>query len=548
MSFADIATLFGGLALFLFGMRVMGDGLERAAGSRLKHFLSLMTSNRFVAMLTGLCFTAVIQSSGATTVMVVGFVNAKMLTLSQAVGVIIGANLGTTVTSLLLSVKFDPGPIFSFIGILMVMCSGKKETIKQFGNVLLGLGVLFTGMSLMSEAMVPLREWDVFLNMMSNVSNPFLGVIVGVLVTALLQSSSVSVGIIQMMAAAGLITLNGAMYLVLGAQIGACTPTILAMANTNVSAKRAAIAHVVYNVFKTALLLILASFLPISSWFEAAVPDNPKFCISCMHIGFNVIAMIIMLPARDLLVRAATLLVPGKDEEEKALKMQYYDPRLLKTPTLAAEQLYLEVRRMGREVHTHILLAIEALQNFDISKEEEIEYHEELSDYLEESITEGLVAVMPSTELSEHESHRIASLFHVVNDLERISDHATSLFLLAKERVNKNTKLTDRASEEINDLFTHVLRVLDTALEGLDEWQMPDNVMILLKAEEKTIEEMTESLRKKHIERLKDHKCSPKSGVIFIETISSIGRVGDYAMNIASAPRNEASAHQRPNI
>lgn len=542
MSIQILISLFGGLALFLFGMRVMGDGLERAAGPKLKHFLGLMTRNRFIGMLTGLCVTAIIQSSGATTVMVVGFVNAQLLTLAQSVGVIIGANIGTTVTSLLLSIKFDPGAVFALIGVLMMMLFEKRETVKQTGYVFMGLGVLFVGMSLMSEAMEPLRDWQIFQDMMRGVTNPLLGVLIGTLLTALLQSSSVFVGIVQVMAAAGLVSMQGALFLVLGAQIGACTPTLLAMANTGVSARRAAMVQLTYNLLKTLLILLLNCFLPLATWYEGLVPNNPKLCVSAMHVSFNIAAAAVILPCSDVLIWLAKRLIPGQEQETQAIKLQYYDERLLKTPSLAAEQLYREVCRMGRGAHEHIVLALEALRTQDLSKEKEMLYHEELSDYLEEAITEGLVAVMP-LELSEHESMRIGGLFHVVNDIERISDHADNILGLAKERVTRNAKISDKAMEEMDALTGRVIRVLDGALAGLEEWGVPDSIMELLEEAEQSVDDMTEILRKKHVERLKEHRCTPKSGVIFLETINNLERVADHAMNIASVAKDGGVLH-----
>ena len=539
MGIQTIITLLGGLAFFLFGMRVMGEGLERAAGPKLKHFLTLMTRNRVVAMLTGICVTAIIQSSGATTVMVVGFVNAQLLTLTQAVGVIMGANIGTTVTSLLLSIKFDPGPVFAFAGILMIMVLGKKETVKQAGMVCMGLGVLFIGMNLMSESTEPLREWPVFLNLMQSVRNPLLGVLVGIVVTALLQSSSVSVGIVQVLAAGGLVSMEGALYLVLGAKIGSCTPSLLSMANSRVSAKRTAMTHLLFNEICALLFLALSSFLPLAQWAQRLVPDSPKLCVSFMHISTSVIATVLLLPFSNLLVKLSCTLIPGEDQERPALKLQYYDERLLKTPALAAEQLYREVCRMGRETNEHLALSLETLRTLDFSREQEIRDHEELADFLEEGITEGLIAVMP-LELSERESKRIAELFHVVTDLERISDHAMNLLFLAKERKERNAKISDKADAELQELFGHVVKVLNSALEGLEEWNIPDSIMALIQREEQNVDDMTEALRRKHIDRLKEHKCTPKAGVIFLEAINNLERVSDHAMNIASCAREDA--------
>ena len=543
MSFQLFLTLFGGLALFLFGMRTMGEGLERAAGPRLKHVLALMTRNKLIALLTGLVVTAVIQSSGATTVMVVGFVNAHLLTLSQAVGVIIGANIGTTATSLLLSVSFHPGPVFAAIGMGAILIFEKKEAVKQMGFVCMGLGILFVGMDLMSEAMTPLHDWPVFLDFISGVRSPLLGLLVGMTATALLQSSSVSVGIIQVMAGAGLIGMDAALYLVLGAKIGACTPSLLSMAHSSISAKRTALLHLLFNTCTAVIVMLLSFFLPVTQWAEALAPGNPRLCVSLMHISISLFGTALLLPVSRVLVRMSEMILPGEEEQETPLRMLYYDERLLKTPSQAAQQLYRETCRMGRETLAHLTLAMEALKNADFSTEKEIQAHEDLSDYLEEAITEGLVAVMP-LELSEHESRRIASLFHVVTDLERISDHAMNLFDLARERVSRSAKLSEKAGEELDALFHKVSEVLSAALEGLEEWNIPDSIMSLIEAGEQGVDDMTEVLRQKHIDRLKEHKCSAKSGVIFLETLTNLERVSDHAMNIASCAREE-SVHAR---
>ncbi|MBR5733939.1 MAG: Na/Pi cotransporter family protein, partial [Desulfovibrionaceae bacterium] len=368
---------------------------------------------------------------------------------------------------------------------------------------------------------------------------PFLGLLAGAAVTALLQSSSVSVGIVQVLAAGGLVSMEGALYLVLGAKIGSCTPSLLSMANSHTAAKRTAMTHLLFNVICALLFLAASAFLPLTEWAQQLVPGNPKLCISFIHISTSVISTVLLLPFSNGLVKLACLIIPGKEEERPALKLQYYDERLLKTPALAAEQLYREVCRMGRETHEHLTLAMETLRTLDFSREQEIENHEELADFLEEAITEGLVAVMP-LELSERESKRIAELFHVVTDLERISDHAMNLLWLAKERQEKNAKISEKADAEWTDLFGHAMKVLDAALEGLEEWDIPNSIMVLIKQEEQNVDDMTEALRRKHIDRLKEHKCTPKAGVIFLEAINNIERVSDHAMNIAACAREDA--------
>ncbi len=318
MSFGVVMSLLGGLAFFLFGMRTMGEAMERAAGPRLKHILALMTRSRLIAMMAGAVFTALIQSSGAATVMVVGFVNAGLLTPGQAAGVIIGANVGTTVTSLLLSVKMEPGPVFAFAGFLMLAFFDGKETVKQTGFVFMGLGILFQGMRLMSAAMEPLRSWPVFLRLMQSVYNPLPGVFAGAAVTALLQSSSVSVGIVQMLAETGLIGMQGALYLVLGAKIGACAPALLAMANAGVPAKRTAMLHLLFNCLSAVIILVISRFVPLVAWAQAASPGSPKLCVSLLHVGTSAFCALLLLPASGLMVRWASRLIPARKETARA--------------------------------------------------------------------------------------------------------------------------------------------------------------------------------------------------------------------------------------
>ena len=317
------------------------------------------------------------------------------------------------------------------------------------------------------------------------------------------------------------------------------------MANSHTAAKRTAMIHLIFNLHSAVIFLILSAFLPLTEWAEMLVPGNPKLCVSMMHISISIISTIILFPFGDWLVKLACLIVPGKEEETTQLKLMYYDERLLKTPSLAADQLYREVCRMGRETHDHLILAIDALSTLDLSQEQKIIEHEDLADFLEEAITEGLVAVMP-LELSEHESKRIANLFHVVTDIERISDHAMNILNLAHERIDRKAKMSEKATQELEELFVFTMQVLDAALEGLEEWGIPDSIMAALQQAEQTVDDMTESLRKKHIDRLKEKKCTPKSGVIFLETINCLERVADHAMNIASCAREESLHTHNP--
>ena len=406
----------------------------------------------------------------------------------------------------------------------------------------MGLGVLFIGMDLMSQSTEALREWSFFLQLMQGVKNPLLGVFIGVIVTAVLQSSSVSVGIVQVLAAGGLVGIEGALYLLLGAKIGACTPSLISMANSGVSAKRTALINLLFNVIGAVLILIINAILPLAGFAQSIFPEDPKLSVSFLHISTSILFTAVLLPFSNALVRLSSILIRG-EEEVHPVKMQYYDERLLKTPSLAAEQLHREVCRMGRETHDHLIMAIQALRTLDFTFEHEINAHEELADYLEEAITEGLVAVM-SLELSDHENKHVAELFHVVTDIERISDHAMNLFGLAKERASRDAKLSEKADQELQGLFERTMRILDSSLEGLEEWGIPNSIMGLLEQEEQNVDDMTEALRRKHIDRLKNHKCTPKSGVIFLEAINNLERVADHAMNIAACAR-EDSLHTR---
>jgi len=396
MNFMNVLSLLGGLGLFLFGMKIMGDGLEKAAGNRLKKILGYVTHNRFLAMLAGVVITAVIQSSSATTVMVVGFVNASLLSLGQAVGVIMGANIGTTVTSLLLSVKIDFAAVFACLGLLLTMLPKKYNTARQFGDICLGLGILFVGMNTMSSAMKPLQTWDVFKNAMASVDHPILGVLVGTLITAVLQSSSASVGILQALAGEGLISLRASMFILFGQNIGTCITALIACSGTNTNAKRAAVVHLLFNLIGAVLFTVLTVMLPVDQWIISLTPDNLRLQIAFIHIIFNVVTTFLLLPLAKLLEKIACLLVREKfasPVEAEPMRLQYFDARLLKTPPIAAAQLFKEVQRMGDIALNNLTGALACFEQWDEARVEEITANEEVLDYLNKEITSCLVEV-----------------------------------------------------------------------------------------------------------------------------------------------------------
>lgn len=540
MSFEVIISLLGGTGLFLFGMRIMGESLERVAGERLKGILAVMTKNKYMALLTGLFVTGAIQSSGATTVMLIGFVNARLISLSQAVGVIMGANIGTTVTSLILSIKIDLGAVFSLAGIFLIFFGKKRQQIVLTGYTLMGLGLIFIGMDMMSAAMTPLRELPEVQDVIRGINHPLIGVLVGVAVTGLMQSSSVSIGIMQVLAASGLVGAEAALYFLLGSNIGSCLPSLIAMSGASIAAKRTAIIHLLFNVIGTIVFLAVSFVLPIAGYVEAMTPGNPKLAIAVMHIGFNVVSTLLLLPFTAKVVKLSTWLIRGADADVPEISLRYYNDNLLVTPAIAAEQLYRETCRMGVNSRVHLSLAMDALMNADASREPEMNAHEELADYLEEKITAALVRVI-ATEITAPESKKIGNLFHIVNDLERISDHSDNLFDLAKERATRSIPLSDTALGDLKEIYAHVMTSLDIALCALNEWQISDDARRDAEEAEEEVDRCMTQMHDTHLERLRDHACQPKSGVLFLEAINNLERVSDYAMNVTESAAEEGA-------
>ena len=358
MEVTTVFSLLGGLGLFLFGIKTMGDGLEQAAGSKMKRLLEALTRNKLTAVLVGLLVTAVIQSSSATTVMVVGFVNAGLLSLSKAIGVIMGANIGTTVTSLMLSVKLNFGVLFTAVGAICQL-AGNRSSFKLFGQIMMGLGILFVGMDAMTAAMEPLQEWQGFRDMMEWARNPFVGVLVGAGVTALLQSSSASVGILQALAATGAISLQASLFILFGQNIGTCVTALMASVGANRTAKRAAVVHLLFNIIGAALFIIIALALPLASWIEMLAGANLRLQIAFAHIIFNVVTTLLLLPLSGLLEKLAYLVVRGEDKQEEPMRLEYFDTRLFSTPPVAVQQLFREVQRMADIVTANYRFAMQ---------------------------------------------------------------------------------------------------------------------------------------------------------------------------------------------
>jgi len=537
MSFMNVLSLLGGLGLFLFGMKIMGDGLEKAAGNRLKKLLGIVTHNRVLAMLAGIIITAVIQSSSATTVMVVGFVNAALINLTQAVGVIMGANIGTTVTSLLLSVKIDFAAVFACIGLLLTMLPKKHNTARQFGDIALGLGILFVGMNTMSSAMKPLQDWDVFKSAMVGVTNPVVGVLVGAIITAVIQSSSASVGILQALAGEGLIPLQGSMFILFGQNIGTCVTALIACSGTNTNAKRAAVVHLLFNVIGAVLFTVLTVMLPLDQWIISLAPDNLRLQIAFIHIIFNVVTTALMLPLAKLLEKIACLLVREKTEEEavgEPMRLKYFDTRLLNTPPIAAAQLFKEVQRMGDIAMNNFTGAMACFENWDEARADEITRNEEVLDFLNKEITSCLVEVR-GLDLNEKDAHMVGTLFHVVNDWERVGDHSVNVLDAARLRKDEEIKFSAKAVAELENLSGMVMEQLNTAVALFLAQSNDQAAFQAVEAVEEEIDNLTEALRVHHVERVKNKKCSAKNGMLYLDILTNLERIGDHAENIATS-------------
>ncbi len=543
MQFMDVLKLFAGLALFLYGIKEMGEGLEKAAGHRMQRLLEVLTKNKFSAVLVGALVTGVIQSSSATTVMVVGFVNAGLLPLRNAIGVIMGANIGTTVTSLMLSVKLDFGVIFAVIGLIFLLLSS-RSSFKMLGQIFIGLGILFVGMQTMTGAMQPMRDWEGFRTMITGVSNPLVGVIVGALITALLQSSSASIGILQALASANLIGLQSSIFILFGQNIGTCITALLASIGTNKTARRTAIVHLLFNVIGSGLFIIIALTLPFASWIEQLAGDNLRLQIALAHIVFNVATTLILLPMSKLLEKAAYFVVRGQDPEEEPMRLTYFDDRLFSTPPIAAKQLFQEVMRMGELVKQNFAAAMEYFFAQKDIPLDEFNNRENVIDYLNTEVTAKLIELRGMT-LTARDVHLMGSLFHVVNDLERIGDHAVNITEIATARRKAKKAFTSKALLELETLYQTVSQSLEQSLDIVNQ-QIIDTAIIKKVSElEAEIDRMCDDMTNHHMSRVKDKKCSPTNGMLFLDMLNNLERIGDHAENLATSVGTQGDDDKR---
>lgn len=541
MSVANILSMAGGLGLFLFGIRTMGDGLENAAGAKLKRMLEVLTGNRFLAVLVGFVVTAIIQSSTATTVMVVGFVNAGMMSLAQAVGVIMGANIGTTVTSLLIALNFSSVAAAAVLVGVILMLASKKTVVKNLGAIFTGFGLLFLGIDMMSDSMAPLRESAGFMNFIVTVSEsplrPLFGIILGIVMTAVLQSSSASVGVLQTLAMQGLVPLKFSVFVLFGQNIGTCLTALFSTVGAKKNSKRAAVIHLLFNLIGTGIFILIALLAPYVEWIEKLSPD-PMTQIAISHIVFNIVSTVIMFPFAKALVKLSCLLVPGKDDSESEMHCKFIDDRLLNTPPFAVMQVSKEVARMAKLARDNFETSAHALINCSDKDLDKVMENEEVINYLNHHITSYLVK-LNALDITDSDSDYIARVFHAINDIERVGDHAINLAEAAQHNIGEGFKFSDPAREELNQLYGSVVILLERSMAAFDNQSLSDNEAKELSDLEEHIDDLTIECQDSHIFRLNRKECNTEAGMLYLNTITDFERVGDHAINIAFLARSK---------
>lgn len=529
-SFEIFVGIFGGLGLFLYGMKLMSDGLESAAGEKLKGILEKVTSNRFVGVLVGAVVTSIIQSSSATTVMVVSFVNAGLMSLSQAVGVIMGANIGTTITAQMVSFKLDTiAPIFIGVGAILVLIS-KKKKIKDIAYIGLGFGILFLGMGTMSGALKPVAETPAFTEFILVVgNNAFLGLMTGLIMTAIVQSSSATTGILVALAATGAIDMRLAFPVILGCNIGTCVTALLASIGANRTAKKAALLHLFFNIFGA--IIFLPFVMQIKELVEVISPGNVARQVANAHTIFNVTVTVIMFPLAGYLVKLVNFLVPG-DGKVQAKGAMYLDKQLLNTPIIASGQVVKETVRMAQLAKANFELSMEAFMKNSQECIDKVYENEKLINVIEKDITDYLIE-LSQHELTEEDAKIVSETYHTINDIERIGDHAENIVELASYRIGNRLELSEEALTELNEIYAATLESVNLSITSYS------NMESVSVEEIENIEDRVDSLEKQfrnnNIKRLNGKQCMASSGVIFFDLLSNLERIGDHANNIARA-------------
>lgn len=532
---ALVTGLCGGLGLFLYGMHIMASGLQKAAGSKLKKVLEMLTKNRVIGIIVGALVTAVIQSSSATTVMVVGFVNAGLMNLTQAVGIIMGANIGTTITGWIVSsaefLKTDTlAPIAVFIGAAMILFC-KKTKMKQVGEIIIGFGVLFIGIEMMSSGVKPLAELEGFKVAFQQFGkNPVLGVCVGMIVTAIIQSSSASVGILLALSFNGLVTWDAAVYIIMGQNIGTCATALLSGLGASKNAKGAAYIHLLFNVIGSLVFSIIAFiFFTLNPTFGNNVIT--PYWISVVHTGFNLANTVLMFPFANCLVKLAEIMCrSSKGRVDEDSEVLHLDDRLLNSPSIAIASCIKEIVHLGNMANKNLVLACDTVISKNTTSIEKIYEREGKIDNLTKAITQFLVKLC-NTDITAEENDYITSLFHTVHDIERIGDHCENLAEFTETLISDDIDFSDSAKEELDEMFTETEKCVRNSIIALEDNDI-DFAEKVIKEEER-VDGLEKSLRQKHIDRLTANLCSPMVGVVYLDILTNMERVSDLALNVA---------------
>lgn len=538
MGISNIINLLGGLGLFLFGMKYMSDGLNQVAGNKMKNLLEKLTRNRFKGFLLGVLVTAVIQSSSATTVMLMGFLNAGIMDLAQATGVIIGANIGTTITAVLIAIDVSAiAPVCIFIGAAMALFS-KKQTQKYIGQIILGFGILFFGLKYMSgdAAMGALKTSEGFQSFIMSANNPFLGIIIGILICSVLQSSSASIGVLQVLALQGLMPMSFAMYLIIGINVGSAAPLFLSSIGAKTNAKRAAWIYFIFDFVGMLIFTPISLFTSYTDWISS-LSDNGSVQVAAGHIIFKIVTAVFLLPFVPVIVKISEKIVKNK-EHESVLRFTYIDKKITDNTFTVSIQIGREVERMAMVVRKNFVLACEGFLSGDISSRREIEDNEDLINWLNHSITDFMVT-LTSQELNADVSEYIGKLFHVITDLERIGDHALNILERTELAKENEFGFTDNGLGEFRDIYEKDLELFDRAIGAFVNKRLPDDEEHQLHFLEDTIDSLTLKAQDNHVQRLREKKCHTASGVIFTKVLQDLERVGDHSYNIAWAARKD---------
>lgn len=534
MTLSDVLSLMGGLALFLYGMHMMSDGLEAVAGEKMKKILESLTSSTIMGVIVGTVITAIIQSSSATTVMLVGFVNSGIMQLSQTVGIIMGANIGTTMTGVLLTMGIgDIAPAIAFAGVALIMFT-KDSRKNNIGAIIAGLGILFIGMNMMSSAMGGLRDSQTFINIITTFKNPLIGVLVGAVFTALIQSSSASVGILQALAAAGLVTLDTGIYVMFGFAIGTCITAAIASIGMGANAKRTTVIHLSFNIIGTIIFVIICQLFPFVPMVEHLFPHSPSAQVANAHVIFKVVTTIILLPFAKQLVKLSQIIIKDKSEQDKRVGILERSKTIsgysVGTGAIAISLIRDEVNYMYDIAKKNVIMSFDAVIGNTPQYDEIIRKNEDELDELNANISQYISGVI-GNHMPPHDAEVVSGYFRIVGNIERIGDHATNFADYTKFFINKGISLSERATDEVRCMKDLTVSAM-ALLEGDRREDAATMLAGVVKAEQ-DVDDMTDEYRNAQMERMKTTECSAEASVIYSEMLTDFERIGDHLLNIA---------------